>query len=363
MSHFDPNRPFNALPDLHVRMPVNAPRLMKHLIEANRLLAELKGYCKTLPDPNLLLNTISLQESKDSSAIENIVTTQDELYMTALEMRDATGKSTAKEVLRYREATYWAMNEIQKKGLITTNVLVGTMQIIKNTNAGIRKSPGIYIGTPDTKSVIYTPPEGEELIRNKLAALEIFMNDDQSTDIDPLIKMAMIHYQFEAIHPFADGNGRTGRILNVLYLIDKNLLELPILYLSHYIMTNKSEYYMLLRGVTENQRWTEWFEYVLKGISETSRMTMNRINEILKLKKEFEERIRKIFGANYSHAITDLLFINPYIKIKILEQHGIAKRQTASEYLKRLSAEGLLNPQKKGREIYYINESLMNILS
>lgn len=258
--------------------------IFKLTIKANKLLAELKGYCQTLPNPNLLLNTIVLQESKESSAIENIVTTQDELYKASLNLTDRIKNPAAKEVIQYREAMYWGFEQITKNGLITTNLLVGIMQKLRDTNE--IQEPRYKAGqSPSTKAIVYTPPEGDDLIRDKLASLEKFINDDEYSDLDFLVKMALIHYQFEAIHPFSDGNGRTGRILNVLYLINKDLLGLPVLYLSRYIIQNKPDYYRLLKEVTENNNWQGWVKFVLEGVAETAEMTLKKINTILRLKE------------------------------------------------------------------------------
>ncbi|MGB3079667.1 MAG: Fic/DOC family N-terminal domain-containing protein [Saprospiraceae bacterium] len=363
MKYFNKNIPFNDLPDLPPKKKLETTEILKHTIQANKLLAELKGFCLTLPNPNLLLNTIVLQESKESSAIENIVTTQDELYKATLDLNDSISNHAAKEVLLYRQAIYWGLEEMQKKDLITTNLMVGIMRKIKNTTQGIRKNPGTKLANPTTGKIIYTPPEGEEIIRKKLATLEVFINDDEYSSLDPLIKMALIHYQFEAIHPFGDGNGRTGRILNVLFLINKKLIGLPVIYLSYYIIQNKPDYYRLLREVTEKQNWQEWVIFILKGVAETSQMTLQKINAILDLKKKSEDLLRQTLKSSYSREFSDLLFSYPYIKIKVLEQHGIAKRQTASVYLQKLAQVKLLIPLKMGKETYYINHQLMNILS
>lgn len=363
MSTFDRNKPFNELSDLPPLSELETVEILKLTIAANKLLAELKGYCQTLPNPNLLLNTIVLQESKESNAIENIVTTQDELYKATIGMGDQIKNVAAKEVIQYREALYWGLEQMQMKGIITTNLIVGIMQRLRKTTEGIRKNPGTKLANPTNHEIIYTPPQGEELIRKKLAALENFINDDQISALDPLIKMALIHYQFEAIHPFSDGNGRTGRILNVLYLIQKDLIGLPVLYLSHYIIKNKPDYYRLLQEVTESQNWAEWIRFIVKGVGETSQMTLKKINVILQLKKDSEHQMHDVLKAAYTRELADLIFSYPYIKIKILENHNIAKRQTASLYLQKLAQAGILHPLKIGKETYYINHKLMRILT
>lgn len=355
--------PYNTLPDLPPQADLETTEIFKLCIQANKLLAELKGYCRTLPNPNLLLNTIILQESKESSAIENIVTTQDELYKASLSDTDRIKNPAAKEVIQYREAMYWGLEQILKTELITTNLLVGIMQKLRATDEGIRKNTGTKLANPNTKGVVYTPPEGEQNIREKLAQLEKFINDDSYSNLDPLVKMALIHYQFEAIHPFTDGNGRTGRILNVLYLINKDLLGLPILYLSRYIIQNKPDYYRLLKEVTEKNNWTDWVKFVVQGVGETAAMTLKKINAILELKEQAQPVIKEILKSSYSKELLDLLYSYPYIKISVLEEHEIAKRQTAAEYLKKLENGGLLSAIKFGKEVYYINDRLMNVLA
>jgi len=316
-----------------------------------------------LPNPDLLLNTIVLQESKESSAIENIVTTQDELYKASLSITERIKNPAAKEVIQYREAMYWGLEQLKKTELITTNLLVGVMQKLRDSDDNVRKNSGTKLANPISQAIVYTPPEGEQIIRDKLAELEKFINDDTYSDLDPLIKMALIHYQFEAIHPFSDGNGRTGRILNVLFLVNKGLLALPILYLSKYIIQNKPDYYRLLREVTENKNWQEWVKFILKGICETSIITLQKINAILELKIQSESEIKNVLKSSYSKEFADLLFSYPYIKIKVLEENGIAKRQTAATYLNKLATAGILFPVEVWKETYYVNQGLMNILS
>jgi Fic family protein len=258
---------------------------------------------------------------------------------------------------------YWGLEEMKKNDLITTNLLIGIMQNLKQTTAGIRNTPGTKLANPINNNVVYTPPEGEDYIREKLYQLEKFINDDSYSSLDPLIKMALIHYQFEAIHPFGDGNGRTGRILNVLYLINKNLIGLPVLYLSYYIIQNKPDYYKLLKEVTEKENWAGWVKFILEGVAQTSAITLYKINAILELKQQTESLIKDALKSSYTREFTDLVFSYPYIKIKILEQNNIAKRQTASIYLQKVASTGVLRPVKIGTETYYINTKLMHILS
>jgi Fic family protein len=298
----------------------------------------------------------------ESSAIENIVTTQDELYKATL-MGDKVKNEAAKEVLQYRQAMYFGMEELNKRGIITTNLLVGIMQKLRNAGEDIRKKTGTKLSNPASGQVVYTPPEGEELIRRKLFALEQFINMTDYENLDPLVKMALIHYQFEAIHPFSDGNGRTGRILNILYLIQQQMIGLPVLYLSKYIIENKADYYRLLREVTEQQNWNDWVLYVVNGVAETSATTLEKIKRILLLKGEAEVTLKAYLGSSFTRELNDLLFSYPYIKISVLQEHGIAKRQTASQYLQKMESAGWLRSFKIGRDVYYINHQLIEILS
>ena len=360
---FNSNIAYNNLPNLPPEVDLETTAVLKATIKANKLLAELKGYCQTLPNPELLLNTIVLQESKESNAIENIVTTQDELYKATLMLGDVIKNQAAKEVLQYREAIYWGIDELKKSNLITTNIMVGIMQRLRDTTENIRKNTGTKLSNPSTKQIVYTPPEGELVLREKLAKLEIFINDHSFSDLDPLIKMALIHYQFEAIHPFSDGNGRTGRILNILYLIQQELIGLPVLYLSKYIIENKETYYRLLREVTEQENWMGWVTYVMNGVAETAENTLIKIKEILALQHVAELEIKTALGNSYNKELVELIFSYPYIKIKVLESKGIAKRQTAALYLKKMESLGWLKRLKIWKETYYINEKLIEVLS
>jgi len=362
MTGFNKDIPYNQLPKLPPSTALETTAILKATIQANKLLAELKGFCQTLPNPGLLLNTIVLQESKESNAIENIVTTQDELYKATL-MGDKVKNLAAKEVLQYREAMYYGLERLQEQGIITTNLLVGIMQKLRGTNDNIRKHTGTKLSNPSTGQVVYTPPTGEEIIREKLHELEHFINDPQYSELDPLIKMALIHYQFEAIHPFSDGNGRTGRILNILYLIQHELMGLPVLYLSKYIIAHKSDYYRLLREVTERGNWSEWVLYVVDGVAQTSQSTLDKIKRILALKQQAEAELKVKLGTVFTRELNDLLFSYPYIKISVLENEGIAKRQTASVYLQKIKKAGWLRSIQIGRDIYYINHRLIDLLT
>lgn len=359
---YNKNIPFNDLPDLPPVNFVESPELLRRLAVASRYLGELNGLCASLPDPNLLIHTIVLQESKDSSAIENIVTTQDELYKANSETENAS--SAAKEVLSYKEAMYVGLEKLQThKNLLLSNTMIDIVQTIKKNQSGIRNTPGTALKNAINGEVVYTPPFGEDLLRNKLSALERFINDSELSPLDPLIKLAFIHYQFESIHPFADGNGRTGRIINTLYLVQQGLLTQPVLYLSAYIVKYKSEYYQLLRGVTEKDNWHDWVMFMLTAIIETAQMSTRKIRNMLSLKNEYEQRMKVVLGSSFSFDLLQLMFMMPYLKIELLEKKGLAHRQTASSWLKKLIDVDILKSQKIGRTTYYINYKLMEILA
>ena len=354
--------PYNDLPDLPPAGFVESNEIFRHLAKAARHLGELNGLCASLPDPQLLINTIVLQESKDSSAIENIVTTQYELYKAASE--EGTASHAAKEVLSYRKALYVGLQKMNDhQGLLLTNTMVEIVQTIKQNNSGIRSTPGTALKNAINGEVIYTPPCCEDVVREKLAALEGFINDPSLSQLDPLVKMALLHYQFEAIHPFSDGNGRTGRILNALYLVQQELLTQPVLYLSSYIVKYKTEYYQLLRGVTEQNNWHDWVMYMLTALIETAQLTTQKIRSMLLMKDSIETQMKQVLGSSFSYELLQLMFALPYLKVELLEKKGIAHRQTASGWLKKLSDAGILRPQKIGRTTYYVNYQLMELLA
>lgn len=356
---FDPQKPYNDLPLLPPPGDLETKAVLKKAISANKALAELKGAGELIPDQSLLIQAIGLQEAKLSSEIENIVTTNDELYRAFADDGQRTNPHT-KEVLRYKDALWHGFKSItQDNRPLTTGLFEELFQIIKETTAGVRSTPGTKLANP-LKEIIYTPPEGEGLIRDKLANLEKFLYGHD--DIDPLIKLAVMHYQFEAIHPFTDGNGRTGRILNILYLIEAKLLDIPVLYLSQYIINNKNNYYVGLRRVTEEQAWEPWIIYMLDAIEQTAQTTRERILTIRNLMNESIEKVKRELPKVYSKDLLELLFRQPYCKIRFLEAAGIAQRQTASTYLRELQRIGMLHAIKVGREYYYINNKLLDIL-
>lgn len=356
----NPDKPYNLLPPLPPETELETPAVLKSAITANKALAELKGKSESLPNPSILVNSIVLQEAKASSEIENVVTTNDKLF-TALSANDSTVDPQTKEVLRYRQALWKGIHYLEDHSLCT-DLFIELMQTIKETKAGIRSEPGTVIANPNTWKIIYWPPEGEALIRNLLINLESYMYEEDDTD--PLIKMAVIHYQFEAIHPFDDGNGRTGRLLNILYLIEMKLLHHPSLYLSDAIIRQKAEYYRRLRAVTEKADWESWILFILNAVEETSRQSMTRINQILSLLNETVELAKKELPDRvYSKELIELLFEQPYCKVKFLVDRGIAKRQTAADYLRELEDIGILKSKQVGRENLFLNARLYELLT
>jgi len=358
---FFPDKPFNDLPLLPPKVEIESKSVLKKAISAGRALAELKGLGETIPNQAILVNSIILQEAKASSEIENIITTNDALFR-AFSAKTSQIDPATKEVLRYREALWGGFNNLKDRPLLTTNLFIRIVQTIRANNAGIRNTPGTKVANAITGEVVFTPPEGEDIIRNKLKNLEEYIHAENG--IDPLIKLALIHYQFEAIHPFTDGNGRTGRILNILYLTQKHLLDLPVLYLSKYIIEQKSDYYRLLRSVTENEEWEPWTRYMLDAIEQTALYTRDKIIAIRNLLIETIVFTKDNLPSRvYSKDLIELLFHQPYTKVQFLVDAGIVKRQAAADYLKRLEEIGVLRSQKVGKENLYLNTELYEILS
>jgi len=339
---------------------LKTPRILEALNEASRSLAELKGFANSIPNQHILINAITINEAKDSSAIENIVTTHDNIYKVLTE--SGYKDENAKEVVDYRSAIWRGYEIIKKNGFISTNVLVELQSMVEHNEAGIRTTPGTDLRNSKTGEVVYTPPQDETEIRDLLKNLEDYINNNED-EIDPLIKMALIHYQFESIHPFYNGNGRTGRILNVLYLVLNDLLDSPILYLSNYINNNKSEYYRLFTSFREENNYEDWILYILKGIEETSKNTIELIksilNEMNSYKNEFMTKLPKI----YSDELLDSLFYEVYTRINYIEDKCGVTRQTAATYLNQLVEAGLLEYEKVGRESIYKNTRLIDLLS
>jgi len=354
-------KPYNNLPLLPPRADLETKTVLRQLTTSHKALAEIKGYAELLPNINILLSSLILKEAKDSSAIENIITTDDALYQALATNAKNTDPQT-KEVLCYRTALWSGYETLQKRNILTTNTIVKIQEVMGINNAGIRKLPGTVLKNSKTGQTIYTPPDGEQTIRSLLKNLEDYINNDDMHDIDPLIKVAVIHYQFESIHPFYDGNGRTGRIINVLYLILKGLLNNPILYISSYIIKYKAEYYRLLQEVRTKNDWEKWVMYMLKAIEATALDTLSLVKKIKSLMEETASDIKAKLPLIYSRELVDVLFQQPYTKIKFLEDKQIAKRQTASDYLYKLEEIGVLKNEKIGKETLFLNTKLYNLL-
>ena len=353
--------PFNDLPLLPpAKEQIESVVILKQLVKSSVALAELKGIINILPNPEILLNAVVLKEARASSEIENVITTQDKLYQALSAKGDQIDTST-KEVLRYREAMLFGFRTIQQKYILTINTIIEIQQILEENNAGIRKLPGTALRNSVTRKVIYIPPDQTDVINSLLSNLEKFINLDEN-EIPHLIKMAIQHYQFESIHPFYDGNGRTGRILNILYLIMTGLLEQPILFLSSYIIENKSEYYRLLQEVRTNNKWEDWILYILKGVEITAKATINQVTEINTLFEQTKEKTKNEIPKIYSKELIELLFEHPYSKSEYLENRLSISRITAAKYLKALENIGILQSKKVWKETLYINTALFELL-
>ena len=358
---FDHLKPYNDLPLLPPSKNIETKAILKKAISAGRALAELKGLGETIPNQAILVNSIILQEAKASSEVENIITTHDALFR-AFSAKTSKIDPATKEVLRYREALWLGFNALQEQPLLTTNLFIRIVQTIRGNQAGIRNTPGTKIANAATGAVVFTPPEGEALIREKLKNLEEYIHEEDG--VDPLIKLALIHHQFEAIHPFTDGNGRTGRILNTLYLLYKGLIDLPVLYLSKYIIEQKSDYYRHLRSVTQDGEWEAWILYMLEAVEKTALHTRDKILAIRDLMAETLQFAKENLPARvYSKDLIELLFHQPYTKVQFLVRAGIAERKTAADYLKALERIGTLQIYRMGKENLYLNKKLFDALS
>lgn len=354
---FNPEKPYNDLPLLPPEIDFDDVNLLKKLITANKALAELKGIAAALPNQELLIHSIPLQEAQASSEIENIVTTNDELFEAYINEEKTTDPNT-KEVLRYRQALLESFNDLVEKEILTTNSFIKIVQTIKENRAGIRKTPGTKLKNANGV-VVYTPPETETVLRDKLSDLEKFIHNYEN--IDPLIKMAIVHYQFEAIHPFTDGNGRTGRIINILILIMNELLDMPILYLSKYIIEKKSEYYSLLRNVTEKEEWVNWILYILDAVEVSSNFTIKLSKKILKLNETTLELVKEKLNLKSPKEVVDLIFERPYSKIDFFVKKQLFERKAAGNTLKQLVEVGVLSEKKSGKGNIYINVKLVEL--
>lgn len=340
---------------------VESRRILKLLPEAHRALAELKGAAASIPDQSILANTLALQEARDSSAIENIITTQDALFKAELDLSSFSDVA-AKEVQNYKQALQTGFELVSASGLLTNATILRVQEAVERNKAGFRKVPGTTLKNARTGEVIYTPPQDYGTIVRLMGDLQTYINDDTINDYDPLVKMAIIHYQFESIHPFYDGNGRTGRIINMLYLIMHGLLDTPILYHSTYIMAHKATYYRLFREVKDTNDWENWLAFMITCVSETASSTVAKIHRIREAMRQTKREIRANHGF-YSQDLINTLFQHPYTKIEFVVRDLRISRYTAANYLNKLADDGTLRKDKLGKSNYYVNERLMRILN
>jgi len=345
--------------NLPLKKEIETKEILKKSIKANSALSKLNGIVKIIPNELILINALTLQEAKDSSEIENIITTHDELYLASVS--DKFTKEI-KEVQNYKEALLYGFNQVKEKKIITTRDIIKIQSLITNNNAGIRREVGTALKNDKTGEVIYTLPQNYDEIINLLDNLFLYINYDSLEDYDYLVKIALIHYQFESIHPFYDGNGRSGRILNVLYLVLKDLLDLPILYLSSYIIKHKVDYYRLLQEVRIKENYNEWVMYMLDAIEVTANQTSKLVENIAKLMDNTQNKIKNELPKIYSKDLVEILFLHPYTKIDTLVARLGVTRQTASKYLKELEKIEILKEDKKGRNIYFVNINLFEYL-
>jgi len=358
-ARFNPVKPYNSLPPIPPAQALETLPVLRKCVGASRALAGLKEAARLIPNQDVLINSIPLREARDSSAIENIVTTNDTLFRYANTDPEKADDAT-KEALRYRTALIQGFKDVQEKPL-STRTAVFVCRAIKNVDLDIRQVPGTALARQPSGKVVYTPPEGQALLREKLSKLEQFLHGHD--EVDPLIRMAAAHYQFEAIHPFTDGNGRTGRILNTLFLIDKKLLDLPILYLSRYINEHRSEYYDRLLAVTTSGAWEAWLLYMLTAVEETSLWTTAKIRAIGDLMDATVDYVSSSSPKVYSRELIEVIFTQPYSRIGNIVDAGLAVRQTASKYLKELAEKGVLQERQEGRENIYINVRFLELLT
>ena len=354
-----------SIPTLPLAFDVESKEILRQVNKANRALAELKGVATTIPNEAILINTLPLQEAKESSEIENIVTTQDDLYKAEIDVGKQLITAATKEVLRYRETLQLGFQLVKEEAQLSNKIVKKIQMYLVGNQAGFRSQAGTMLKNGQGETV-YTPPQSRDDIERAMANLEAFINRPEMCEIDPLIKMAIIHHQFESIHPFYDGNGRTGRIINVLYLVINRLLDLPILYLSRYITQNESQYYSLIQAIRdkgeENSReWQEWILFILKGVEQTALDTTRLVQGISALMQRHKQTLRPLFGKNYRHELLNNLFYHPYTKIEFMQRDLMVQRKTAAKYLNVMVEAKVLVVVKIGRENYYINRELMEL--
>lgn len=347
-------------PQLPLNTEIETKAVLKKIVSANRALAELKGVAHSIPNQTILINALSLQEAKDSSEIENIVTTHDELYRA--DVGTTTTTHQAKEVQRYKEALYKGFALVKDNGLLLKKHILEIQQVLEDNDAGIRSQSGTMLKNDKTGEIIYMPPQNHSDIQTLMDNLEKYINTPELDDFDVLVKMAIIHYQFESIHPFYDGNGRTGRIVNILFLMLSGLIELPILYLSSYIIKTKHDYYRLLNEVRTNEAWQEWVVYMLDGVEETARDSIKLIREINSLMEATKEKLSSELPKIYSKDLLELIFSHPYTKIGFLVDELGVTRKTATSHLRAIEEIGVLESVKISRDIYFINKQLFELL-
>ncbi len=352
--------PFDV-PFLPPTVDLESRSVLRRLPQVHRVLAEFKGTLASFPNEAILINTLALQEARDSSAIENIITTLDEFYRAEFQANEAVHPA-AREVRHYTQALYRGLQTVRKKEWITVNCILGIQQELMHNSAGLRKLPGTSLKNPRTDEIIYTPPQEPRRIIDLMANLETYINLDGPDDPDPLIKMAVLHYQFESIHPFYDGNGRTGRILNILYLVLKGLLDLPVLYLSRYFIQHKSEYYRGLQSIREGGSWEEWILFVLNGVEKTTLEGIRLSKDIRDLMDHTQRKIQAVLPKIYSKELLENLFKHPYTKIEFLMQDTGVTRLTAAKHLDQLAAIGLLRKKKIWRTNYFVHTELFALL-
>jgi len=347
---------------IHLPYPedLETKSILKQLPAAHAALAELKGVLQSIPNQIILLNAVSIQEAKDSSSIENIITTHDDLYKANLDFEVSIAPNV-KEVQNYVAAMKRGFELVESQGLLTNQTLLKIQETLEGNNAGFRKLPGTALKNAQTGAVIYLPPQDPAEIQELMTNLEQFINDPEMSDYDPLVKMAIIHYQFESIHPFYDGNGRTGRILNILYLILTGLQKLPILYLSNHIIQHKSDYYRLLQGVREKGDWESWISYMIRGVEHTAKESIQLIEALKVLMAEMKNQLRDHYKF-YSQELLNNLFAHPYTKIEFLVRDLGVSRLTAANYLNQLAKDGVLRKERLGTGNYYVNERLFELL-
>lgn len=349
-----------TIPTLPLQIDLESKAVLRQLNLSNKKLAELKGVALTIPNESILINTLILQEAKESSAVENIITTHDDLYKADAGLTAFAVSSSTKEVVLYSDALKRGFDLIRNNKILSLNHIKEIQEVLEKNKAGFRKVPGTNLQNA-RKEIVSVPPQRFDDIQCHMENLVAYINDDTLSDVDPLIKLAIIHHQFESIHPFYDGNGRTGRIINSLFLILKGLLDLPILYLSRYIIKNKADYYRLIQAVRDTNEWEQWILYILKGVEETAEETIILVKQINILMQEYKIKMREVLGRQYSHELLNNIFKHPYTKIDFVMQDLHVSRVTATKYLNLMVSNNMLNRIKMGKSNFYLNPELTRL--